>query len=183
MAAQGLSGFYGAVFKRSTAAFALIRTTGGRILLLRSASGGWELPGGVVKGGEDPRAAARRIASGLLGTGFDVGRILALDCVQGSAGQGDSTAFVYDGGTLTTAVTDFTGAGGERAARFVPVQECLKVLGEAAAGRLAAALTALELGTVTELVDGRPARGEAATPPPHRRLMPPVDGFAAVLGG
>ncbi|GAA3296709.1 NUDIX domain-containing protein [Arthrobacter citreus] len=186
MAAQGLSGFYGSVFKRSTAAFALIRTVDGRILMMRSGTGGWELPGGVVKGGEDPRSAARRGAGEALGAGVDVGRVLVLDYVQGRArqgsGQGDSIAMVFDGGTLATSVTGFTGAGGEREARFIALGDGTQVLGAATAGLLAAAVEAQELGTVTELVDGRLARGEQVLAPPPRRMMPPVDGFSGILG-
>ncbi|WAP52943.1 NUDIX hydrolase [Arthrobacter sp. ATA002] len=186
MAAQGLSGFYGSVFKRSTAAYALIRTVDGRILMMRAGSGGWVLPGGVVKGGEDPRSAAQRGAGEALGAGFDVGRVLVLDYVQGGdrqgGAQGDSIVFVFDGGTLATSVTGFSGAGGEREARFVALGEGTEVFGAATAGLLAAAVEAQELGTVTELVDGRPARGEHVLAPPPRRMMPPVDGFSGILG-
>lgn len=187
MAAQGLSGFYGSVFKRSTVAFVLIRTSDWRILTLRAGagsagSGDWEFPGGVVKGSEDPRSAARRMAREALGFQLDVGRLLVMDCVQGSAGQGDSIAFVFDGGTLATSVTGFTGAGGEREARFFPVGECPDVLGGSSTARLGAALEALELGTVTELVDGRQVSGEPLVPPSSQRMMPPVDGFSGVLG-
>lgn len=182
MAAQGLSGFYGSVFKRSTVAFVLIRTSDWRILTLRTGAGDWEFPGGVVKGSEDPRSAARRMAREALGFQFDVGRLLVMDSVQGSAGQGDSIAFVFDGGTLATSVTGFTGAGGEREARFFPVGECPDVLGGSSAVRLGAALEALELGTMTELVNGRQVSGEPLAPPASQRMMPPVDGFSGVLG-
>lgn len=192
MAAQGLSGFYGSVFKRSTTAGALIRSNDGRVLLLRSGSGGWDLPGGVVMGGEDPRSAARRFTRGALGPELDVGRVLVLDYVQAgapagagaarSAGLGDSIALVYDGGTLATSVSAFSAGGGEREARFVSLPECAQLLGDASARRAAAALEALELGTVTELVDGKPARGAPPAAPPSRRIMPPVLGFSGILG-
>ncbi|MCC3265424.1 NUDIX domain-containing protein [Arthrobacter gengyunqii] len=186
MTAQGLNGFYGSVFKRSTAAFALIRTADGRILMMRSGNGGWELPGGVVKGGEDPRSAARRGAGEALGAGVDVGRVLVLDCVQGGdrqgGGQGDSIAFVFDGGTLATSVTGFSGAGGEREARFVALGEGTEVFAAATAGLLVAGMEALDLGTVMELIDGTPARGGHVLAPPPRRMMPQVDGFSGILG-
>lgn len=184
MAAQGLAGFYGSVFKRSTTVGALIRNSGGSILLLRSGSRGWDLPAGIVKGAEDPRSAARRMARTALGLELDVGRVLVLDYIQagGTAGaQGDSIFFVFDGGTLATSVAVFTAAGGEREARFVPVPDCLAALSPDSARRLTAALEALELGTVTELLDGEPARTESG-PPPTRRLMPPVAGFSGILG-
>ena len=194
MAAQGLSGFYGSVFKRSTTAAALIRSIDGRVLLLRSGAGSWELPGGVVLGGEDPRSAARRIIASTLGLELGVGRVLVLDYIQAGApsgarpgaarpgAQGDSIAFVYDGGALATSVAGFTAAGGEREARFVSVPDCAEVLGGASARRIAGALEALDLGTVTELVDGRSAAGEPAVPPSSRRMMPPVAGFSEILG-
>ncbi|MDK1359286.1 NUDIX hydrolase [Arthrobacter sp. zg-Y1219] len=190
MAAQGLSGFYGSVFKRSTTAAVLIRSTDGRVLLLRSGSGSWDLPGGVVLGAEDPRSASRRIVAGTLGLELGVGRVLVLDYIQAGASpgaarpgsQGDSIAFVYDGGELATSVAGFTAGGGEREARFVPVPDCAAVLGEAVARRVAGALEALDLGTVTELVDGSSTPGEPAVPPPTRRMMPPVGGFSGILG-
>ena len=194
MAAQGLSGFYGSVFKRSTTAAALIRSTDGRVLLLRSGSGSWDLPGGVVLGGEDPRSAVRRIIASTLGLELGVGRVLVLDYIQAGAqpgagpgagrpgSQGDSIAFVFDGGVLATSVAQFTAGGGEREARFVPVPDCADVLGRSAACRVAGALEALDLGTVTELVDGRSMAGDPAVPPPSRRMMPPVAGFSGILG-
>lgn len=193
MAASGLSGFYGSVFKRSTTAGALIRSSDGRVLLLRSGTGSWDLPGGVVMGGEDPRTAARRTARAVLGLELDVGRVLVLDYVQPGAApvaaassaavrSGDSIAFVFDGGALETSVNGFTAAGGEREARFVPVPDCPELLGTVAAGRVAAAFEALELGTVTELVNGKPASGEPAVPQRSRPMMPPVTGFAKILG-
>lgn len=194
MAAQGLSGFYGSVFKRSTTAAVLIRSTDGRVLLLRSGSGSWDLPGGVVLGAEDPRSAARRIVAGTLGLELGVGRVLVLDYIQAGAqsgaspgaarpgSQSDSIAFVYDGGELATSVAGFTAGGGEREARFVPVPDCAAVLGEAVARIVAGAVEALDLGTVTELVDGSSTPGEPAVPPPTRRMMPPVGGFSGILG-
>ncbi|MCQ2000445.1 NUDIX domain-containing protein [Arthrobacter zhaoxinii] len=178
MAAQGLSGFYGSVFRRSITARVLVRTTDGRVLLLRSGDA-WELPGGVVKSGEDPRSAARRIARATLDPEFDVGRVLVLDYVQGVQGQGDSIAFLFDGGTVTTSVTAFTGAGGEREARFVPLEDCGEGLDEE---RRHAALQALELGTIVELVDGEAAAPAPLAAPSLRRMMPPVEGFSGILG-
>lgn len=192
MAASGLSGFYGSVFKRSTTAGALIRSSDGRVLLLRSGTGSWDLPGGVVMGGEDPRTAARRTARAALGLEFDVGRVLVLDYVQPGAApaaaasaavrSGDSIAFVFDGGALETSVNGFTAAGGEREARFVPVQDCAGLLGAASAARVGAAFQALDLGTVTELINGKLAGGEPAVPQRSRPMMPPVTGFAKILG-
>ncbi|KAD4007180.1 NUDIX domain-containing protein [Arthrobacter yangruifuii] len=178
MAAQGLTGFYGSVFRRSITARVLIRTTDDRVLLLRNGAD-WELPGGVVKSGEDPRSAARRSAREILDPGFDVGRVLVLEYVQGVQGQGDSIAFLFDGGTITTSVTSFTGAGGEREARFVPLEDGG---GGLAGERLRAALQALELGTIVELVDGQPAVPAPLAAPSDRRMMPSMEGFSGILG-
>ena len=178
MAAQGLSGFYGSVFRRSITVRILIRTSDGRVLQLRSGDA-WEPPGGVVKGGEDPRSAARRIARAALDPEFDVGRVLVLDCVQGPHGQGDSIAFLFDGGMLSTSVTTFTGAGGEWEARFAAPDDCGVGQEE---GWWAAAQRALELGAVVELVNGEPAAAGPVAAPPLRRMMPPLDGFSGILG-
>ncbi|MCC9204420.1 NUDIX domain-containing protein [Arthrobacter sp. zg-Y769] len=176
--AQGLSGFYGSVFRRSITVRVLIRTGDDRVLLLRSGQA-WELPGGVVKGGEDPRSAARRVVRSILDPESDVGRVLVLDYVQGIQGQGDSVAFLFDGGMVSTSVTAFTGAGGEREARFVPLADCGEAWGE---GLREAALEALELGTMVELVDGGPVSPGPVAAPSLRRMMPPLEGFSGILG-
>lgn len=183
MPAEGLSGFYGSVFKRSTTAATLIRTGDGRALALRSGTGRWELPGGVARAGEDPRSAARRVARRALDPGFEIGRLLVVDYVQNEPGRGDAIAFLYDGGTLATSVTSFTGAGGDHEVRFIPFAECLQVLGQASGRRVAGALQALELGTVTELVDAEPVQAGPAARPPAEPLMPALDGFKHLLGG
>ena len=182
MAAPGLSGYYGSIFKRSTTAGALIRTVGGGILLLRYRNGPWQLPVGVVKAGEDPRTAARRVARDTLDPGFDVGRVLAVDYLQGGPGQGDSIAFLFDGGTLATTVAAFTGAGGDLDARFLPADQCLQALDGVTGKQLAGALQGLELGTTVELVDGVQVSSEAVSSPPLRRMMPPVEEFSGILG-
>ncbi|MCQ1953036.1 NUDIX domain-containing protein [Arthrobacter sp. zg-Y238] len=179
MAAQGLSGFYGSVFRRSITVRVLIRTTDGRVLMLRSGNA-WELPGGVVKGGEDPRSAARRIARATLDPEFDVGRVLVLDYVQGVQGQADSIGFLFDGGMLSTSVTSFTGAGGEWEAGFIPLADC--GVDEGRGGEWGAALEALELGTMVELVNGEPVSAGPVAAPTLRRMMPPLEGFSGILG-
>ena len=170
MTAQGLSGFYGAVFRRSITVRVLVRTEDGRVLLLRSGNS-WELPGGVVTRGEDPRSAARRTARATLGPESGIGRLLVVDYLQGQ-GQQDSIAFVYDGGTLSTSVNAFTGAGGHREARFVPLSEWDG----------GPAVEALELGTVIELVNGNAASAGPVPAPAPRRMMPPLEGFSGILG-
>ena len=182
MAGPGLNGYYGSIFKRSTTAGALIRTMGGGVLLLRYVNAPWQLPVGVVKGGEDPRSAARRIVRGSLDPQFDVGRILAVDYLQGGPGRDDSIAFLFDGGTLASSVEAFTAAGGDVEGRFMSAPECLQILDDASGRRLAAALQALELGTTVELVDGEQAWAEPLAAAPPRRMMPPLEDFSAVLG-
>ena len=170
MTAQGLSGFYGAVFRRSITVRVLVRTEDGRVLLVRNGNS-WELPGGVVKGGEDPRSAARRAARATLDPQSEIGRLLVVDYLQGQ-GQQDSIAFVYDGGMLSTSVSAFTGAGGHREARFVPLSELDG----------GPAVAALELGAVIELVTGHAASAGPVPAPVPRRMMPPLEGFSGILG-
>ncbi|MBP3035927.1 NUDIX hydrolase [Arthrobacter sp. zg-ZUI100] len=189
MAAQGLAGFYGSVFKRSTTVGILVRNGDGRVLVLRTGSGGWNLPAGIVKSGEDPRSSARRLLRNVLGLESDVGRVLVLDYIQaGSAqpgassqGTGDSITFLFDGGILDTTVETFTLAGGERVARFVPGAGAQTL--DAAGSHLAAAgCEALELGTVTELVNGAPDSTVPDAVPRPSPMMPPLAGFSTILG-
>lgn len=189
MAAQGLTGFYGSVFKRSTTASILVRNGEGRVLVLRTGSGGWNLPAGIVKSGEDPRSSARRLLRTVLGLESDVGRLLVLDYIQaggaqpaaGSQGAGDSITFLFDGGILDTPVETFTLAGGDRVARFVPGTGA-QTLDAAGAHLAAAGCEALELGTVAELVNGAPGSTAPEPAPRPTPMMPPLAGFSTILG-
>ena len=182
MAGQGLDRFYGSVFRRRVDAAVLIRDGSGGILAVRSGDGPWALPGGVVKSGEDPRSAAGREASAVLGSSVRAGRMLVFDCSVASAPEGGTLAFVYDGGSVAAATTGFRAAGGSLHARFLPAHDCFRLLQAPEAARLAAALQALEMQEMAELVDGTRISPERPGSIPAPVLMPELPEVSHLLG-
>ncbi|MER5382869.1 NUDIX hydrolase [Streptomyces sp. NPDC002688] len=83
-------------------AAALFRDTEGQVLLVEpNYREGWALPGGTVEsdGGESPRQGARRETAEEIGLDVELGRLLAVDWVQGP-GRPPLVAYLYDGGVL-----------------------------------------------------------------------------------
>ncbi|GGZ69629.1 NUDIX domain-containing protein [Streptomyces bluensis] len=83
-------------------AAALFRDTEGRVLLVEpNYRDGWALPGGTIESdiGETPRQGARRETAEEIGLDVELGRLLAVDWVQGTA-RPPLVAYVYDGGVL-----------------------------------------------------------------------------------
>lgn len=62
---------------------------------------GWTLPGGTVESddGESPRQGARRETAEEIGLDVELGRLLAVDWVQGPT-RPPLVAYLYDGGVL-----------------------------------------------------------------------------------
>lgn len=182
MAGQGLKSFYGSVFRRRVDAAVLIRDGSGGILVVRAGGGPWALPGGVVKPGEDPRSAAAREASVLLGDRIQAGRMLVFDCSVTGAQDGGVLTFVYDGGAVAAATREFHAAGGSLHARFLPAADCARLLQPPEVARLAAGLEALEMQGVAELVDGHLITVDV---PSHTRapaMMPRLPEVSHLLG-
>ncbi|MFF3409663.1 NUDIX domain-containing protein [Streptomyces sp. NPDC002742] len=95
-------------------AAALFRDAQGRVLLVEpNYRDGWTLPGGTVESddGESPRQGARRETAEEIGLDVELGRLLAVDWVQGSA-RPPLVAYLYDGGVL-----------GERDLKAIRLQE------------------------------------------------------------
>jgi ADP-ribose pyrophosphatase YjhB (NUDIX family) len=95
-------------------AAALFRDAEGRVLLVEpNYRDGWTLPGGTVESddGESPRQGARRETAEEIGLDVELGRLLAVDWVQGSA-RPPLVAYLYDGGVL-----------GERDLKAIRLQE------------------------------------------------------------
>ncbi|MFB8265315.1 NUDIX domain-containing protein [Streptomyces sp. NPDC055955] len=84
-------------------AAALFRDSGGRVLLVEpNYRDGWALPGGTVESdtGESPRQGARRETAEEIGLDVEIGRLLAVDWVSGTAARPPLVAYLYDGGVL-----------------------------------------------------------------------------------
>jgi len=84
-------------------AAALFRDTEGRVLLVEpNYREGWALPGGTIESddGETPRQGARRETAEEIGLDRELGRLLAVDWVPGTA-RPPLVAYLYDGGVLT----------------------------------------------------------------------------------
>ncbi|MER6010759.1 NUDIX hydrolase [Streptomyces bluensis] len=83
-------------------AAALFRDTEGRVLLVEpNYRDGWALPGGTIESdiGETPRQGARRETAEEIGLDVELGRLLAVDWVHGTA-RPPQVAYLYDGGVL-----------------------------------------------------------------------------------
>lgn len=89
-------------------AHALFRDLRGRVLLLETSyKQDWELPGGVVEGGEPPRIGAERECLEELGIEVSFGQPLLIDWMPPYLGWSDAVEFIFDGGVLN----DATAAG------------------------------------------------------------------------
>ncbi|MEU6572428.1 NUDIX hydrolase [Streptomyces sp. NPDC046805] len=83
-------------------AAALFRDAEGQVLLVEpNYREGWALPGGTIESddGETPRQGARRETAEEIGLDRELGRLLAVDWVHGTA-RPPLVAYLYDGGVL-----------------------------------------------------------------------------------
>ncbi|MCX5561864.1 NUDIX hydrolase [Streptomyces sp. NBC_00038] len=140
-------------------AAALFRDTDGRVLLVEpNYRDGWALPGGTVESddGETPRQGARRETAEEIGLDIELGRLLAVDWVHGTA-RPPLVAYLYDGGVL--AESDFKAIRLQEEEllswRLVPRDELAEYLPGALGRRVMTALDVLTEGTGTaELENG-----------------------------
>ncbi|MFJ2649920.1 NUDIX domain-containing protein [Streptomyces sp. NPDC087420] len=138
----------------------LFRDGEGRVLAVEpNYREGWALPGGTIESddGETPRQGARRETLEEIGLDIEPGRLLAVDWVAGVA-RPPIAAYLYDGGVLTP---EQLGAVQLQEAellswRLLPREELTTYLLGSLAGRVLAALDAVESGAGTvELENGR----------------------------
>jgi ADP-ribose pyrophosphatase YjhB (NUDIX family) len=132
-------------------AAAIFRDAEGRVLLVEpNYREGWALPGGTVESddGETPRQGARRETAEEIGLDVGLGRLLAVDWVQG-VGRPPQVAYVYDGGVLGEGDLKRIRLQEEELLswRLVPRDELVGHLPEALGRRVLAALDALADGT------------------------------------
>lgn len=141
-------------------AAALFRDAAGRVLLVEpNYREGWALPGGTIESdqGETPRQGARRETVEEIGLDRELGRLLSVDWVPGTAARPPLVAYLYDGGVL--AEDDFKSIRLQEEEllswRLVPREELTDRMPGALGRRVLAALDVLadDTGTV-ELEDG-----------------------------
>jgi 8-oxo-dGTP pyrophosphatase MutT (NUDIX family) len=101
-----------------TAAGVLYLDEAGRVMLVKPTyKPGWEIPGGYVKPGESPAAAALREVVEEVGTALPVGALLVVDWAP-VASEGDKLLFVFDGGVLSTRQADAIRVDGTEISEF-----------------------------------------------------------------
>ncbi|MET8782789.1 MULTISPECIES: NUDIX hydrolase [unclassified Streptomyces] len=140
-------------------AAALFRDAEGHVLLVEpNYRDGWALPGGTIESdtGETPRQGARRETAEEIGLDVELGRLLAVDWVHGTA-RPPLVAYLYDGGVL--AEKDFKAIRLQEEEllswRLVPQEELTAYLPGELGRRVLAGLEVLAEGTGTaELENG-----------------------------
>jgi 8-oxo-dGTP pyrophosphatase MutT (NUDIX family) len=115
----------------------------------------WEIPGGAVEAGEDPRTCALREVREELGIEIGLGRMLVIDHKSELMPRGDSTMIIYDGGVLTNPSSIRLNEEELRSFRFMPEEELDEYLTAGLAFRVRSAIRAVEAGTMVEIVDGQ----------------------------
>ncbi|MFI1812689.1 NUDIX domain-containing protein [Streptomyces sp. NPDC020422] len=144
-------------------AAALFRDADGRVLIVEpNYREGWVLPGGTVESdtGETPRQAARRETAEEIGLDVELGALLAIDWVHGTA-RPPIVAYLYDGGVLSDAQLAAIRLQEEELIswKLVEAAEVSAHLPGSLAPRVLAALDALASGRgPAELENGRAAR-------------------------
>ncbi|MEE1767145.1 MULTISPECIES: NUDIX hydrolase [unclassified Streptomyces] len=95
--------YYATLPKIIGGAGAGIHDAAGRVLLVKTSYGdGWEVPGGGLDLGEDPRQAVQREVKEELGMDLTPGRLLIVDWVpEQPDGRPPLVNFIFDGGLIT----------------------------------------------------------------------------------
>ncbi|WP_210584847.1 NUDIX hydrolase [Streptomyces sp. GESEQ-35] len=140
-------------------AAALFRDAEGRVLLVEpNYREGWALPGGTIESddGETPRQGARRETAEEIGLDIELGRLLAVDWVHGTA-RPPLVSYLYDGGVLDEDAIKSIRLQEEELLswRLVPREELTDYLPGSLGRRVLAALDVLTDGSGTaELENG-----------------------------
>ena len=153
---QELREFIGTLPTRRLAASAVIRDENGRVLTVEpNYKSEWTLPGGTVEAGEDPRSACFREVIEEVGLHLPEGRMLLIMHGLNMGMWGDSVAFLYDGGQISSDTKITVQEEELLSYRWVAPQDLETVLSPGMSQRIRDALEALEQGTVVEhVVDG-----------------------------
>jgi ADP-ribose pyrophosphatase YjhB (NUDIX family) len=147
--------YFASLPKRRVGAGALLLDGTGSVLMVEPVyKEYWEIPGGIVEEGEDPRQACGRECLEELGLRLKIGRLLVLEHQTQEPPLGDSIMFVYEGGVLPDGTPVVLPPAELRSHQFVPPDR----LGELTIARLARrvrfALRALREGSTIELTNG-----------------------------
>lgn len=122
----------------------LLTDRAGRILLVEPTyKKDWEIPGGLVEGGESPSEAAAREVREELGLDLAVGELLVVHYTDGGARwPTDGLMFVFDGGGLVDEPRFVLPADELRSWEFVAADLLHDYVSDRLARRLRLALTA-----------------------------------------
>lgn len=146
------SEYFESLPKRRVGAGALLLDGASNVLMVEPVyKDHWEIPGGIVEKGEDPRQACEREC--LEELGLKSGRLLVLEHQTHEPPLGDSIMFVYDGGVVPGGAAFVLPPGELRSYRFVPSERLGELTVERLARRIRFALLALQKGTI-ELTNG-----------------------------
>lgn len=149
---EELKAFIASLPTRRLASGAIIRNEAGQMLCVKpNYKDGWTIPGGTVEAGEAPKPACFREVLEEVGLDLPAGRLLVIFHGLQAGIWGDSTYYMYDGGTIPAdtpislqeeELTDY---------RWVAPEDLDTYFGSRHAARLRQAYRALETGEVVEL--------------------------------
>jgi 8-oxo-dGTP pyrophosphatase MutT (NUDIX family) len=144
--------------RKRTAAGVLFRDAAGRVLLVETSyKPEWEIPGGAVEADEAPWTTAVREIREELGLERPLGQLLVVDHVSAQGVMPEGLAFIWDGGVLSDAdLNEITLKDPEIVSLdFCGINEVIGRVKPVLAGRLAAALRALEHNGVVYCENGQ----------------------------
>lgn len=154
--------YYAGLPRRRCGSGAVFLDAAGRVLIVEPVyKPVWEIPGGVVEGGEHPRQTCVRECAEELGIEPRIGRLLALEHKSEPEPMGDSIMFVYDGGILRDPSLIRLQQTELRSFRFVAPNELDPLVSARLAHRIRCALDARARGDTAEIIDGELVSAEA----------------------
>lgn len=144
--------YFASLPKRRCGSGAIFLDAAGRALIVEPVyKPVWEIPGGVVEAGENPRHACVRECLEELGIEPDIGRLLALEHKTEPEPRGDSIMFIYDGGLLPDPSAISLQETARKSFRFVEPDELDVLVTSRLAYRIRCAMRARTDGTTVEI--------------------------------
>jgi len=147
--------FYRSIPRRRAGSGALLTDQAGRILIVEPRyKATWEIPGGIVETGEDPRTTCQRECLEELGLDIELGRLLALEHKVEPPPQGDSIMFIYDGGPMIDDAVIQLQREELCSYRFIAPADLGEFMTPGLAHRVRSAARARDEGSTVEIVNG-----------------------------